>query len=545
MGIKQTITKIVKQWVYVDDPSTFKTEYNDKEIDRERKKEKTSKWDKYNVFKIFVWYPSHYSSYEKKYLMKFDSTILLFLCFSFYTKYLDNANVASAYISGMKEDLKLHGNELNYFNTCYTVGYAVFQIPSTMLITNPMFARHWLLFCELAWGMMTLANAYVTNASQMYAIRFFIGVFEASSFPVTYMILSSYLTPSELFKRAGFYGAWASAGTASAGALQSLSRKHLDGVFGMAGWRWQFIIDAVITFGIFLMGFFCFPGTPTSCKEFGIFNEDDLIFARKRVENFVSVPKTWTKKAFIETVTTWQIYLCPLLWVLHHKTWYANSAQLYFKSLPQLYPNTEPTTWTAYTTIIGIPSAIIVPALCACYGKMIPINICYLTAYYASIIFVIWNVPEKVYLSALFIQWIFRSGAAQIFYAWFAVLCRDNVEKKALVLSFAQAFSYAVNAFSDPLQYNVKNGPRFQKGYIANLIIIILGQILFFIIWFLEKYDKKIIPRFAGHREDYDSENISDKKTININSVDEENYQKSEIKQQITELDDTSSYSLK
>lgn len=512
------------------DPATFRTEYINQNIDRERKPVKVGKWDKYNVLHAFAWYPNHYSSYEKKYLMKFDATILLFLCFSFYTKYLDNSNLGSAYVSGMKEDLKLYGNELNYFNTCYTVGYALFQIPTTMLITRPKFARHLLLFCELAWGLMTLANAYVTNASQMYVLRFFIGVFEACSYPVTYVILSSYLTPEELFKRCGFYGAWAVAGIASAGALQSSAMNHLDGIAGLAGWRWQFIIDAIITFGIFLFGFFLFPGIPTASREFGVFDQDDMIFARKRVEKSVNVPKRWTWKILKDTFSTWQIYACSLLWVLHHKVWYSNSAQLYMKSVPQYFPKTEVTTWDSYINSDGIAFAIIIPPLCAYYGKMIPVNLTYAIAYYAAIIFVIWDVPKNVLMSAFFLQQPYRDGLSQIFFAWFAVLCRDSVEKKAIVLSVAQAASYAVNAFSIPLQFNVKDSPRFKQGYIANLIIIIFSQFFFFLIAFLEKYDKRYIPNFAGHRDNYDLESTT------ISEASSEISIKSETKQQTFEV---------
>jgi ACS family pantothenate transporter-like MFS transporter len=315
-----SVKESIRNYFKIDDPSTFKNEYNDPTVDRERRQRKYSKYDKFNFLNAFNWYPSYYSAYERKFLMKFDAFVLLFLCASFYTKYLDNTNVGSAYVSGLKQDLNLQGNELNYFNTCYTVGYALFQIPISLLITRPEFSRHLLLFCELAWGMMTLANAYVTTPGQMYAIRFFVGVFEACSFPATYVIFSSYLTDEELFKRAGVYGAFATAGSASSGALQSQAIRSLDGIFGMAGWRWQFIIDAVITFGVFLYGFFFFPGIPSSCKEFAFFTEDDMIFARKRLENKIAFPKKFTLASVKETLTTWQIYFGSALWVLHHKS---------------------------------------------------------------------------------------------------------------------------------------------------------------------------------------------------------------------------------
>lgn len=489
-------------WAYfkIDHPSSFRKDYIDATIDRERKPEITSKYDKYNFFNAFNWYPSHYSKYERKFLVKFDICVLFFLCASFYTKYLDNANVGSAYVSGMQKELNLNGNELNYFNTCYTVGYAVFQIPITLLITKPQFSRHLLLFCELGWGMMTLANAYVTNASQMYAIRFFVGVFEACSFPATYVILSSYLTEKELFQRAGFYGAFAVAGNASAGALQTSAREHLNGIRGLSGWRWQFIIDAVITFGIFVYGFLLFPGIPSSCKQFGLFTEDEMIFARKRLENKIAFPKRFTWKTLKETLLTWQVYVGSALWVLHHQSWYSNGAKLYMKSRPDLYTTSMVTNWDSYMYCTGIPAAIIVAPLCKYYGKIIPVTAVMLTAYYACIILVIWDVPNSVLISAFFMQRPFRDGLAQVYYTWIATLCSDNVEKKALVLSWVQALSYAVNAFAIPLQYNVADGPRFKKGYIINFAFIGSAHIVFLICWFCDKYDLKYFPQFAGHR---------------------------------------------
>ncbi|GMM48745.1 hypothetical protein DAPK24_053430 [Pichia kluyveri] len=499
--VSQTIWHFFK----IDKPESFKTEYNDPTVDRDRRAKKTSKYDKYNFLKAFDWYPRHYSPYERKFLMKFDATILFFLCASFYTKYLDNSNVGSAYVSGLKTDLNLHGNELNYFNTCYTVGYALFQIPITLLITKPHFSRHLLLFCELAWGMMTLANAYVTSAGQMYAIRFFVGVFEACSFPCTYVILSSYLTEEELFKRAGVYGAFATAGSASAGALQSQARKSLNGVMGLSGWRWQFIIDAVITFGIFLYGFFLFPGIPSSCKNFTVFSEDDMIFARKRLENKVAIPKQFTWASLKETVTTWQVYLASALWVLHHIGWYSNGAKLYMQTKPELYTVEQVTTWDSYMYCIGIPCAIFISPLCQYYGKVIPMHIVMITAYFSCIVLIIWNVPNNVLIAAFFLEQPFLSGLAQVYYTWVATLCRDNVEKKAIVLSWIQALSYGINAFSIPLQYDVREAPRFKKGYRINIGLIAGSHVVFLLIWFLERYDMKVCPKIAGKRHLNDS----------------------------------------
>lgn len=47
----------------------------------------------------------------------------------YFIKYLDQVNINSAFVSGMKEDLGLNGNELNYITTAWTVGYVIGEIP--------------------------------------------------------------------------------------------------------------------------------------------------------------------------------------------------------------------------------------------------------------------------------------------------------------------------------------------------------------------------------------------------------------------------------
>lgn len=60
---------------------------------------------------IFEWYPSHYPEDERKFLRKLDAYLLTFTSIAFFLKWLDQSNINSAYVSGMKEELGLYGNE--------------------------------------------------------------------------------------------------------------------------------------------------------------------------------------------------------------------------------------------------------------------------------------------------------------------------------------------------------------------------------------------------------------------------------------------------
>lgn len=77
----------------------------------------------------------------------------------------------------MQEDLGMFGNEYTYATTCYTVAYAVMQIPSNIIVQY-IRPSYWLAAMEVAWGAFTFAQAGLKNSTQLYVMRFFVGFFE-------------------------------------------------------------------------------------------------------------------------------------------------------------------------------------------------------------------------------------------------------------------------------------------------------------------------------------------------------------------------------
>lgn len=54
----------------------------------------------------------------------------------YFLKNLDQTNVNNAFLSGMKEDLSMYGNELVTSTSIWTVGYVIGQIPVNLLLTR-------------------------------------------------------------------------------------------------------------------------------------------------------------------------------------------------------------------------------------------------------------------------------------------------------------------------------------------------------------------------------------------------------------------------
>ncbi len=111
------------------------------------------------------------------------------------------------------------------------------------------------------WAGLTMVTASVQNPQSIMAIRFFQGIAESSTFVGTHYVLGSWYTERELGKRSGIFTASGLAGTMIGGFIQSGIYSSMNGLHGISGWRWLFIIDGIITLPVAIYGFF-FPDTP-------------------------------------------------------------------------------------------------------------------------------------------------------------------------------------------------------------------------------------------------------------------------------------------
>lgn len=81
------------------------------------------------TWRSHLWDTFDRSPEERRFLFKLDAVILTFASLGYFIKYLDQVNISNAYVSGMKEDLGLHGNEFNIMTTAWTVGYVIGEVP--------------------------------------------------------------------------------------------------------------------------------------------------------------------------------------------------------------------------------------------------------------------------------------------------------------------------------------------------------------------------------------------------------------------------------
>lgn len=119
---------------------------------------------------FFIWHPKGISSSEKKLLFKIDFFILTYGCCAYFAKWLDQANLSNAYVSGMREDLAMYGTEYNLAATCFSIGQILGPIPANILLTWVP-PRILLPGLELLWSFLTIGTYAVTNVNQVRAKR--------------------------------------------------------------------------------------------------------------------------------------------------------------------------------------------------------------------------------------------------------------------------------------------------------------------------------------------------------------------------------------
>jgi MFS family permease len=114
------------------------------------------------------------------------------------------------------------------------------QVPSNMLITRirpGIYMSSWMFI----WAIVSACTALVQNFGGLVACRFFLGITEAPFYPGATYMLSIFYTRKEVATRIALLYCAQILATGFSG-LIAAAVFEMDGVRGIAGWRWLFIL---------------------------------------------------------------------------------------------------------------------------------------------------------------------------------------------------------------------------------------------------------------------------------------------------------------
>ncbi|KOH00687.1 Fen2p [Saccharomyces eubayanus] len=438
-------------------------------------------------------------------LFKIDMFVLSFVCLQYWINYVDRVGFTNAYISGMKEDLNMVGNDLTLSNTVFMIGYIVGMVPNNLiLLCIP--PRIWLSFCTFAWGLLTLGMYRVTSFKQICAIRFFQALFESCTFSGTHFILGSWYKEDELPIRSAIFTGSGLVGSMFSGFMQTSIFTHLNGQNGLAGWRWLFIIDFCITLPISIYGFIFFPGLPDQTSAVNrlsmtkfIFTEQELHYARRRLPaRDESTKLGWSTVPRI--LKRWHWWMFSLVWVLGGENLgFASNSTFALWLQNQKYTLSQRNNYPSGIFAVGIVST-----LCsAVYISKFPKARHWHVSAFISLIMIIVAIlirtrplDPKIIFSAQYLGGIAYAGQA-VFFSWANIVCHADLQERAIVLASMNMFSGAVNAWWSILFFSADMVPKFEKGCYALLATAISSGVVSVVIRSLqikENLAKKSVP---------------------------------------------------
>ncbi|KAL2787314.1 Peroxin-3-domain-containing protein [Aspergillus keveii] len=202
---------------------------------------------------------------ERKLMAKVDWHVVPFLCIMYLLAFLDRVNISNAKVLGLAEDLHIvEGTKYNTALTIFFVPYIIFEIPSNILLKK-LKPHLWLSMCMFLFGLVTVCQGLVTNWAGLMTTRWFLGMFETGMFPGCFYLLGMWYKRSEAQKRFSFFFSSTTLAGAFGGLLASgLGKMH--GLANLAGWRWVFIIEGILTCVVAIALFFLLPDFPEEAK---------------------------------------------------------------------------------------------------------------------------------------------------------------------------------------------------------------------------------------------------------------------------------------
>ncbi|KZP01223.1 MFS general substrate transporter [Calocera viscosa TUFC12733] len=425
---------------------------------------------------------------ERRLLVKIDATILVYACLAEFLKLLDQSNLSNAYVSGLKTDINLDGNWYNVANALFSIGYAIGQIPGTLLLQK--FRPHYVLpLFEIIWSVATFGTSAVKTPGQLCACRFFVGLAEAPFFPGMLVTLAAWYTPAELGKRSSIFFVMAQVGSFFSGYLQAACY-NLNGIQGLAGWRWLFIMDGIMSLPIALVGFFFFPDTPARARGWWMTDADkQLAIDRIARAGIAKNPGYFDWRLIKRALSNWRWYLFVPGYVFFGlgtqaaSTWFGVWLQDegYSVYLRNIIP-----TCTNLVTLV----AVLIWGWLSDYLENRPLVmvIAILYGIFPLACLSVWNIPDGLkffsYLT-LGVEYI-----TPLFFTWANEVNRGDDGVRSFIVASMNCAQYAMAAWVTILTLPASKAPQFSVGYQtcaafnAAAILIITG------IWYWDRLEK-------------------------------------------------------
>ncbi|OQD87546.1 hypothetical protein PENANT_c005G05678 [Penicillium antarcticum] len=353
---------------------------------------------------------------ERKLILKLDGLIIVFVFLAYWAKVLHSSATSTAYVSGIKEDLKLHVGS----TALADLGLALLPGKSLTLMMTRCPVNYFLPAADLIWGVLTLAQYKASNVTRLYALRFFVGTLGGFFFSAVECMSSGYVQT----------GAYA----------------RLDGRYRIKGWRWLQIICFACTIPIAFLSLCLLPSTPDKCTS-RFLGEHEIRLAQERMASeHREARQPFTKSKVFQILKGWR------LWVLV-------AFAFFFSQADGVSSNSGLSLWLKAEGCSVENINMITHGLAGSYNRCISVlNI------FTCIVLAIWNVP--VGLKFLDFSCLgLRVALLYIIFTWANEICAHSAEEWAIVISAMNTIENTFGAWIPIFVWRTVDAPRYLIGY--------------------------------------------------------------------------------
>ena len=251
--------------------------------------------------------------------------------------------------------------------------------------------------------------------------------------------------------------------------FKKLHNSKANASAGLEGWRWMYIICAIITIPVGILGYFVIPGTIDQPNKW-VVNEHDVAVARKRLEKHGHVTKGKMKFGHIKKTLLgfrfWTVVITDVLFWnagIHKNT---ASFLLWIKSIaPGRFSVAKINELGTIAPALGIGYT-----LFACFasdmylGPAWAITMCSIFNAVGLAVLTVWTVPEGA-LWFGFATMYWSNALSSVFHGWVNNLLRDSPEERSFTLVLINLLSQSSTAWTPLLTFPTVEAPRYRKGY--------------------------------------------------------------------------------
>ncbi|KAH3671475.1 hypothetical protein OGAPHI_000177 [Ogataea philodendri] len=452
---------------------------------------------KFSRFVSFFWDGYNKEPREKSFLIKLDFFLMSSSMLGYFIKNLNQSNISTAYVNGMKEYFEMDKNQYNYMVTLWTVGYILGAIPSNLILQR-ISARYYLGGMELTWALLTvlMITCGKHQIHAMYGIRFLVGFLEGGYFPGLEYLVGSWYSAKELSKRSSYFAVSGIAASLVSGPLQERILQNFSHS-SLPPFKWMFVFDAVISVPIGIYTMFVDPNTPTTTKAW-YFSETDKKVALERRRQVGAELKTrhtysWDRiKGFFKT---WHIWVFPIVFLCYNNTGNAISQPTFTTWMKEdlKLPSSKYNTYPSILYGVAIAVALIFSHVHDIAGGVYNyffVGLYFVVQMLGSSLLSAWHIPRPAHWLAYFLVGVPTGwGQPQIF-SWVNRLLVANDMKRNFTVVVTNTLAYVTNAWVPILVWNAQDAPVYHIGFTYNACLSALGLVATIVAWYFTQRDE-------------------------------------------------------